>query len=123
MRINPVSNFNIPRAQNSFGIRYVEENSEMELLELEVGGTDGEYLKAFNQLRKEIEEHPQLKDLDATYGLRFRYNDHRGYYISPTLNGGFFVNNYAFLERITKPKAREKLIGGIIEMAKFDKLI
>jgi len=123
MKISPVSNFNVFCTQKSFGVHYVEKNKEPQLLELVLTGENQEYMKAFNQLKKEIEEHPQLKDLDAPYSLKLRQSKLQGSYILPSINDIISTKNHATLKQLVKPEARKEMVEEMAETAKHWRLL
>jgi len=119
MRINPIATHS---RKPNFGVYYVDNNDKWDKMELELEDMK-KYYDGFMSLRKEIEEHPKLKDVNVPYELRIMYNDDVGSYISPQINKTTCILGSIDVYALHKPKARKATINELIKTAEFLKLI
>jgi len=119
MRINPIATHS---RKPNFGVYYVDNNDKWDKMELELEDMK-KYYDGFMSLRKEIEEHPKLKDVNVPYELRIMYNDDVGSYISPTIGGGTCIVEGVSIYDLHKPKVRKATVNEVVDSAKLFKLI
>jgi len=123
MRINPVSaqykRFEAAK-KPSFGLEYINNMDEDSFEKLKFWGVSqgqkGIYFKAYNELRKMIEEHPILKNADAYYTLNVFASPSGRFNFTPRINSNeiFFWRDLR-VEDLTNDKIKEKIIKGFVK--------